>query len=217
MTNYAELRRVMVDTQVRPSDVTKFPVIEAMLHTPREAFVPDALRPTAYAEDLIDLGSGRCMVEPRTLAKILDALNILPSEDVLCVAAGLGYSTAVAAEMAQLVVGVESDETLAADAQTALSGADVDNAIIHHGDLTEGAAEHGPYDVILVEGGVQEVPQALMDQLKDGGRIACIFMDGALGSVQIGHKSGDRVNWRFAFNATAPMLSGFVKAKPFTL
>ncbi|SLN57021.1 Protein-L-isoaspartate O-methyltransferase [Falsiruegeria litorea R37] len=217
MTDFAARRRMMVDTQVRPSDVTKFPIIDAMLAVPRENFVPVAQREAAYAEDLIDLGAGRSLLEPRTLAKMLDGLNIGNDELVLDVAAAHGYSTAVTARMAELVVAVEEDETLAEEAQTILMETGADNAVVHVGPLTGGAADHGPYDVVIVQGGVEEVPQALIDQLKDGGRIGCIFIEGDLGTVRIGHKSGDRVTWRFAFNATAPVLPGFEKAPTFQL
>ena len=217
MTDFAERRRVMVDTQIRPSDVTKFPVIDAMLSVPRENFVPDVMRAVAYAEEMIELEPGRVIVEPRTLGKMLDMLDIQPTESMLLVGGGLGYSAAVAAHLAQLVVAVEDDETRAQDTLTALSDAGADNAIVHDAALTEGAAEHGPYDLILIEGGVEEVPAALLDQLKDGGRIASIFMAGALGEVRLGHKADGRITWRFAFNATAPVLPGFFKAKTFSL
>ena len=217
MTDFAARRLMMVDTQVRPSDVTKFPIIDAMLSVEREKFVPDAQQEAAYVGDLIDLGEGRCLLEPRTLAKILDVLNISNDEMVLDIAPGLGYSTAVAARMAELVVGVEDDETRASEAQTVLMETDVDNAIIHTGPLDQGAAEHGPYDVIMVQGGVEQLPDALLDQLKEHGRIACLFMEGELGTVRIGHKSGGRITWRYAFNASAPVLPAFCAECAFSL
>lgn len=217
MTGFAARRRTMVDTQIRPSDVTKFPIIDAMLTVPRESFVPDSQREAAYVERMIDLGNGRCMLEPRTLAKMLDALNIEGDEVVLDVAAGLGYSTAVAARMAQLVVAVEADEAMAAEAQSILTEAEADNAVVHVGPLEQGAAEHAPYDVIMVQGGVEQVPDGLLDQLKDHGRIACLFMEGDLGTVYIGRKAGGRVSWRSAFNAAAPVLAGFSAECAFSL
>lgn len=217
MTDFATRRRTMVDTQIRPSDVTKFPIIDAMLTVKRENFVPDGQREAAYAEGVIKLGNGRCMLEPRTLAKILDALNISNDEIVLDIAPALGYSTAVAARMAQLVVAVEEDESLAAEAQTILMEADADNAIVHTGPLEQGATEHGPYDVIMVQGGVEQVPDALIAQLKDRGRIACLFVEGQLGTVRIGHKTDGRVTWRQAFNANAPILKEFSTECAFSL
>ena len=217
MTDFAERRRMMVDTQVRPSDVTKYPIIEAMLAVPRESFVPDAQREAAYADQNIDLGDSRVLLEPRTLAKVLDALDIQNDELVLDVACGLGYSTAVAARVAQMVIGVEQNEDMGRDAQDQLAEAGADNAIVHVGALAEGAAEHGPYDVIMIQGGVEDVPSALLEQLRDGGRIAAVFMTGALGEVKIGHKTGGQVSWRFAFNAGAPVLPGVEKVREFAL
>ncbi|WP_323783776.1 protein-L-isoaspartate O-methyltransferase [Leisingera sp.] len=217
MPDFPERRRMMVDTQIRPSDVTKYPIIEAMLAVPREQFVPDAQREAAYADKNVKLGGARVLMEPRTLAKMLDAVDLQNDELVLDVACGLGYSTAVAARMAQMVIGVEEDADMAADAQELLSETGADNAIVHTGPLAEGAAEHGPYDVILVEGGVEALPAALLDQLKDGGRIAALMMTGALGELKIGYKSGTGISWRFAFNAGAPVLPGFAAARDFAL
>lgn len=217
MTDFAARRRMMVDTQIRPSDVTKYPIIDAMLSVPREIFVPDAQRDIAYAGEDLDLGGGRVLLEPRTLAKMLDMLDLGPDELVMDIGSGLGYPAAVVARLAQAVVAVEEDEAMAGEAQELLLEAGADNAVVHHGPLAEGAAEHGPYDVILVEGGVEELPEALLGQLKDGGRIACIFIDGALGEVRIGYKSGDSLSWRFEFNATAPVLPGFEKQQSFAL
>ena len=111
--------------------------------------------------------------------------------------------------MAEAVVAVEEDDDMARDAQEALMEAGADNVIMHEGPLSEGAAQHGPYDVIVHQGGVRELPQGLPDQLKDGGRIACLFVDGALGEVRIGRKSGGAISWRMAFNAGAPVLPGY--------
>ncbi|WP_299691246.1 protein-L-isoaspartate O-methyltransferase [uncultured Tateyamaria sp.] len=217
MTDFTARRTMMVDTQVRPSDVTKFPIIDAMLTVQREDFVPTALREAAYMGENLDLGAGRVMLEPRTLAKMLDALDINTDELVLDVGAGYGYSSAVIARMAEAVVALEEDESMATDAQDALMQAGADNVVTHTGPLAQGAPDHGPYDVIVVQGGVSEVPQALLDQLKDGGRIAALFVEGALGEVCIGYKSDNHVTWRRAFNAGAPVMNGFERHSTFQL
>ena len=217
MTDFAMRRTLMVDTQVRPSDVTKFPIIEAMLNVPREAFVPDNLREAAYVGENLALAPNRVMLDPRTLAKMLDALDISNDELVLDIGCGLGYSSAVIARMAEAVIAVEDDGTMAADAQSILIEQGADNVVVHHGPLTDGAAQHGPYDVIVIQGAVAHLPEGLSDQLKDGGRMACLFAEGALGVVRIGYKVDGRMNWRFAFNAGAPVLPGFEKHSAFTL
>lgn len=217
MSDYATRRRMMVDTQVRPSDVTKFPIIDAMLSVPREVFVPAGKREAAYVGENLALSDNRVMLEPRTLAKMLDAIDIGPGELVLDVGAGLGYSSAVIAHIAEAVVAVEEDETMASDAEANLAEEAVDNAAVVTGPLAEGAAQHGPYDAIVLQGAVEDIPAALSDQLKDGGRIVALFMDGALGLCRIGYKSEGRVTWRFAFNASAPILPGFERARSFAL
>jgi len=217
MTNFAARRTMMVDTQVRPNDVTKFPIIEAMLSVPRETFVPAARREAAYVGENIVIGAGRVILEARTLAKMLDALDIQPSDVVLDIGCGLGYSAAIIARLAEAVVAVEEDPALAAQAQVRLSDAGVDNAAVVEGALAAGAAKHGPYDAIVVGGAAEEVPAEILTQLRDGGRIGCLFMEGALGVCRIGHKIDGKLTWRFAFNASAPVLPGFKKRTGFTL
>lgn len=207
----------MVDTQVRPSDVTKFPIIDAMLFVPREAFVGEGQLEAAYAGDNLMVAPGRVILEPRSFAKLLDAVDVQPGEAVLDLGCGFGYSTAVVARLAEAVVAVEEDASMAADAQGRLSAHNIDNAAVIAGPLAAGAAKHGPYDVILIEGAVQEVPEALTAQLKDGGRIGAIFMEGSLGVAKIGHKGQHGVTWRYAFNASAPVLKGFEKTAAFVL
>lgn len=207
----------MVDSQVRPSDVTRYPIIEAMLTIPREVYVPQGAREAAYVGESLPLGPRRVILEPRTFAKLLDGLEVGPGDVVLDVGCGLGYSTAVLAWMADFVAGLEDDEARAEEAQSILSDQGVDNAAVVTGPLTEGVAKSGPYDVILIEGGIERLPDAIAEQLKEGGRIGAIFAEGALGVARIGVKIGGRVNWRYAFNAGAPVLPGYEKAAAFTL
>lgn len=217
MSEFAFRRTMMVDTQVRPSDVTKFPIIDAMLSVPREVYVPRDKVEAAYVGENVEIAPGRVILEARTLAKMLDALDIQPTDLVLDLGCGLGYSAAVMARLAGTVVAVEEDEGLAAEAQRVLSQEGVDNAVVMAGPLAAGAAKHGPYDVITIEGGVEVVPDAILAQLKDGGRIAAVFLDGALGTVRTGLKADGKVIWRFAFNAAAPLLAGFGRSRGFVL
>lgn len=173
---------MMVDTQVRPSDVTRFPIIEAMLHVPRESLVPESRREAAYLGENLFLAPGRVMLEPRTLAKFLEGLDVQPGERVLDLGTGLGYGAGVLARP-----GAEGAPTLA------------------------------PFDVILVEGAVETVPEAILAQLTEDGRIGAIFSEENLGIARIGRKEGGAVHWRYAFNAGAPVLPGFARAAAFVL
>lgn len=217
MPDFTARRTMMVDTQVRPSDVTKFPIIDAMLRIPREVFTPARLVEAAYMGINIDLGSGRVLLEPRTLAKMLDALEIGRGDLVLDIGCGTGYSSAVLAQLAQGVVAVEQDETLAEEAQAALLAVSCETVVLHTGPLADGAPAHAPYDVIMVQGAAEQFPDELAKQLRDGGRVACLFMEGALGVVRIGVKQGGKIAWRDSFNASAPVLPGFAKARAFSL
>jgi len=217
MTSFTQRRVTMVDTQVRPSDVTKYPIIEAMLAVPRELFVPASMRDVAYAGYNLPLGPDRVVLSPRTFAKMLDALDVGPHELVLDIGAGCGYSAAVLGQMAEAVVAVEEDAGFAAEAEAALNQAGADNVLVVKGRLTEGSLRHGPFDVIIIEGGIRHVPDIIGSQLKDGGRIACLFMRDELGTVFIGHKSGENVTWRFVFNASAPVLPGYDVSPEFLL
>jgi len=217
MIDYPTRRRAMVDGHVRPADVTKYPIIAAMLRIPREAFVPDGLRDLAYIGDHVQLGGGRVVLDPRILAKTLDALDIRPDELVLDVGVAMGYSAAVISTLAEAVVAVEEDATMAAEAQALLAGHHADNVAVIEAPLAQGAPDQGPYDVVIVEGGVETLPQSLLDQVKEGGRIAALFMEGDLGEMRIGYRTAGRIGWKFAFNADAPVLPGFAAERVFAL
>ena len=206
----------MVDTQVRPSDVTKFPIIAAMLSVQREDFVPDARREAAYAGVNIPLGDRRVVLEARSLAKMLDSLDVQPGERVLDLAAGLGYASAVLAALGANVVAVE-DAGLAPLARIRLGSGGCDDVKVVTAPLAVGAPEDGPYDAIIVQGAVEVMPEAILAQIKEGGRIGAIFMEGALGIARIGHKKDGAVAWRYVFNATAPVLPGFEARSEFIL
>ncbi|MEX0970322.1 MAG: methyltransferase domain-containing protein [Paracoccaceae bacterium] len=215
MTDFVAARKAMVDCQVRPSDVTSYPIIAAMLAVPREEFVPRAARETAYLGAHIPLAPGRVLLDARSFGKMLEALNIQPTEMVLDIGCGLGYSTALLARLAEFVVGVEADEAMAAEAEAILAAQSADNAVVVAGELAAGAAAHAPYDVIVLQGAYETMPQALVDQLKLGGRIAAIHAEGAYGTCRIGIKTSAGVSWRRAFDAAAPVLPGFAAAPAF--
>jgi protein-L-isoaspartate(D-aspartate) O-methyltransferase len=217
MKDFEARRRKMVDTQVRPSDVTKFNVIEAMLAVPRERFVPEAWTEAAYVGENIPLGPNRVLFEPRTIAKMLDFVDIQPTDIVLDVGCGLGYSAALAAALGEAVVAVEEDADMAREAERILADEGADGAVVIEGPLVDGAPKHGPYDVILIEGAVEELPPHFADQLSENGRIACLFLEGELGVVRTGLKADGRITWRSAFNAWAPVLPGFTRRRAFSL
>lgn len=217
MPDFATRRRFMVDTQVRPADVTKFPIIAALLDVPRERFVPGALVEAAYVDQNLPLAPGRVLLEPRTLAKMLDALAVGPGDLVLDLAPGTGYSSAVLARIAEAVVAVEPDAALAAEAEATLSALGVANVVVETRPAPEGAPAHGPYDALILQGGVEQLPEELVAQLKEGGRAVALFVDGPVGVVRLGIRTGGLLRWRDVFNATAPVLPGFARPRAFAL
>ncbi len=217
MPDFALRRTMMVDTQVRPSDVTKFPIIAAMLEVPRERFVPGALAEAAYVGENLPLAPGRVLLEPRTLAKMLDALDLGPSDLVLDVAPGTGYSSAVMARIAQAVVAVEPEADLAAEAEAALAAVGAVNVVVEAREAAAGAPEHGPYDALILQGGIEVLPETLTAQLKEGARAVALFVEGPVGTVRLGVKTRGALRWRDAFNALAPVLPGFARPRAFAL
>jgi len=217
VTDYKMRRKIMVDTQIRPSDVTKFPIIDAFLSVPREKFVPDGKREAAYIGENFQIGQSRVILDPRTLAKLLDALDIHNNELVLDIGSGLGYSSAIISLIAEVVIAVEDDSSLASESEEILSEIGVDNVVVQIGKLEDGAPEHGPYDVIILQGGVGDIPGSILNQLKNGGRIGAIFIEEGLGTAKIGVKLNNKITWRYSFNAAAPILMGFSKQKDFIL
>ncbi len=215
MTDFEAARVAMVDCQVRPSDVTSFPIIDAMLRIPRERFVPSALRSVCYAGAHVRLGEGRVLLDPRVFSKMLDAAEVGPEDLVLDLGCGLGYSTAVLARLCAAVVGVESDAAMTRQAGETLTALELDNAVVKEGELAAGDPAEGPYDVIFVNGGVETLPEALTGQLRDGGRLVAIFMEGEVGHCVVATRNGDVLERRRVFDATAPLLDGFRKAPEF--
>lgn len=217
MPNFAQRRTMMVDTQVRPNDVTKYPVIAAMLHSPREAFVPDARRDVAYSGENLNIAPGRVLLEPRTLAKMIDALDLQPDDLVLDLGCGYGYCAHVLSQIAQAVVAVEGDPTMASEAESRLGQNGADNVVVVQARAETGAPAQGPYDAILIEGAIEVLPDAIADQLNEGGRIVALWQQNGMGVAQLGRKNDGRIAWRYAFNAHAPVLPGFSRRTEFAL
>ena len=214
--DFVAQRVAMVDRQIRPSDISEPEIVEAMLAIPRESFAPRAHRAVAYADAPIPLAPGRAMLEPRTLAKMIDALEVRADALALVVGAGCGYSAALMARLAAAVVAVEEDATLAAQMTAQAAALDVDNLVVETAPLATGAPGSGPYDAILVEGGVAVEPTALLDQLKDGGRLAAIWVDGPMSWCRVWLRSGATISARRVFDASATLLPGFDSSPEFT-
>lgn len=213
--NHAIARRHMVDSQVRPDNVTDARLIAAMAATPRERFVPSDKQAVAYSELELKVSDGRCMLSPRDFAKLVDAADIKPDDAVLDVACGLGYSTAVLARLAETVVALESDQALAEAAEKELSEVGADNTVVLTGDVVAGSPDQGPFNVIVVEGALETEPSALKSQLADGGRLVYVARRGAVGEAVVVLRTGDHFGERVVFNSSAAVLPEFRGEKEF--
>lgn len=216
MIDFAEMRRAMVDAQVRANDVTDLRIVAAMLETPRERFVPAPLRNFAYIDDDLLVKEGtpaRYLMEPMVLAKLLQAAEIGPDALVLDVGAASGYSTAVLAKLAGQVVALEEDADLAGQGSSLLVELGLLNAAYVQGPLTVGWPSEAPYDVILLNGSVDSVPEALLAQLKPGGRLVAVVGHGRAGRASVFTNTTGGIGSRIVFDAAVPTLPGF-EARP---
>jgi protein-L-isoaspartate(D-aspartate) O-methyltransferase len=213
MTDFSTARRHMVDSQVRPSDVTDQRVISAMLDVPRERFVPPAATALAYLDQDLAVGAGRRLLKPMVLAKLLNAADLAATDRVLVVGCATGYSAAVAAGIVGQVVGLEEDASLVKAAQAALAG--LPNVSVVSGPLTTGWPHGGPYDVILFEGATEVEPQSFCSQLKDGGRLLCVMGTAPNAKAMLYRRSGSELGGRVIFDAAAALLPGFAKKREF--
>ena len=218
--DFSELRVKMVDGQVRTTDVTSLPLLDAMLAVPREAFVPDSRKALSYIDEniLISDRSGqgaRYLMKPSPFAKLVQLAEIGPNDKILDVGAGTGYSAAVLSRLAKSVVALESDASLADRATTTLSSLGYDNVSVVRGELMAGHKAGAPYDVIIVEGSVGELPEALPAQLAEGGRLVVVEGRGNAGVARIYLKSNGVATGRRVFNAAVKPLPGFETAPAF--
>jgi len=215
MDDLTQARINMVENQIRPNDVTDLRIQKAMLTIPRELFLPKTVSSLAYSEERLEVAPGRRVMEPRTLAKMIQAAEIKSTDLVLLVGVATGYAAAIAAQLAAAVVALEEDASLAESAAANFSRLNVDTIAVVTGPLVAGHAAQAPYDVILIDGGVEFMPDGLTDQLAQGGRLIAALVDGAVGTARIFERSGESVSSRYLFDATMPILPGFEKPREF--
>ena len=216
MTDHAAARRNMVSGQIRTNRVTDERLIEAMEEIPRERFVPHAKRGVAYVDEDVEIASGRYLMEPMVLARMVQEAGIAADDMVLDVGCGTGYAAAVMSRLAGTVIALDVDGSLAAEAEGALNAVGADNAIVVTGPLAEGYARQAPYDVILLGGAVDHLPQALADQLAEGGRIVGVLREaGGVGQATLWARHRGALSSRSLFEASLPPLPGIARPVQF--
>jgi protein-L-isoaspartate(D-aspartate) O-methyltransferase len=221
MVDFLQQRINMVESQVRPSDVTDRRIIRAMLELPREDFVPEAMRAMAYMDEAVEVAprrdgvAARYLLPPRTLAKLVQLADIDASARVLDVGPATGFSTALLAKLGARVVALEVDDALCATMKENLRRLGLANVSVMHGPLPTGAAGEGPFDAILLNGAVETVDSGLLDQLKDGGRMVGIQTSGFFGRANVWRRASDAFDIRPGFDVTAPPIPGFARPAGF--
>ena len=192
MYDFDQARREMVDCQIRTADVTNYSILKAFSRVAREKFVPDGASSIAYCETNIHLGEDRYLLEPRIFAKMLELLKVNSNDLILDIGCGFGYSSAIISEMAELVISLEEE-----------------------GKLSEGINYQEKVDALIIQGGVQTIPLKIKNQLKNGGRLVAIFINGFKGECRIGIKKENQIHWNHGFDAYVPLLKNFSKNEEF--
>ncbi len=216
MIDFSAARANMVDSQLRTNKVTDQQVIAGFESIPREAFLPEALRSVAYVDEDLAIGGGRYVMEPMVLARLIQAAAPEDKDIVLEIGAARGYGTAILAQIAATVVGLDADRELVSTANETLNTMGIDNAVAVCGDMAAGYAKQAPYDVILFSGAVSAIPDAVTAQLADGGRLVAVVQDaGGLGRGTLLQRTGDSISERQLFDASTPVLEGFERPSEF--
>lgn len=219
MSGFATARQKMVDGQVRPSDVTDLRIIDAMLEVPREAFVPERLRALAYLDLDLEVSEGtsakRYLIKPAVTAKMLHAAEIKDTDSVLVAGCATGYVAAVAAKLAKQVTATEGDSSLSTRAKDILAEVGAEGVLVRTALAADGEPANAPYDVIILNGATEIVPDRLYSQLRDGGRLVGVFaMSQPQRAMIVTRSHGDFGN-RALFDATAPVLPGLERVPSF--
>jgi protein-L-isoaspartate(D-aspartate) O-methyltransferase len=223
MTDAAQQRTNMVESQILTSDVTDRRILRAMGELPRERFVPADYAAVAYIDEAVPVedkprgDARRWLMAPRSFAKLLQLADIGEDARVLDVGTGTGYSAAVLGRIAKTVIALDCDEKLAAATRKNLAALGLDNVRVVEGPLADGCVDEGPYDAIVLGGSVSEPLATLLDQLKDGGRLVGIIGQAGLGKAVIWRRLGRSLDRWTAFDAAAPALPGFETARVFAL
>jgi len=215
MSAIANARQHMIDGQLRPNQVNSDHVIEAITAVCREKFIPKKLNGVAYLDNDIEVAPGRSIMAPMIFARLIEAAEVRDTDLVLDVGCATGYSSAVLGHLAEAVVALEEDEGLAGTAINILAAESCDNVAVVTGPLVKGLAAQGPYDLIFINGMVDRIPDALIDQIAEGGRLVCVINDNSVGRAVYVTQENGVAGKRHLFDATIPSFQSFREKKKF--
>jgi protein-L-isoaspartate(D-aspartate) O-methyltransferase len=222
LPDFAAARFHMIESQIRPNKVRDERVLVAMETVPREMFVPPTMTGIAYIDEDLQVAPGHFLLEPMILARLLQAAGIGVEDRVLDIGVATGYSTAVIAAIAKEVVALESEPVLQRRAVENLRALNIENASVQSGPLIEGWKPKAPYDVILINGGIEILPDALAKQLEEGGCLVTVMREYApahaahLGEARLYEKIRGKMSFRPLFDANVRLLPDFAAPKKFT-
>ncbi len=214
MTDFAIARARMIASQVRPNGITDGRIIQAMAALPREAFVPESRRSVAYVDEDIDIGAGRSLMEPMALAKLVQLAETEAGDNVLHVGCGTGYATALIASLCNTVIAIDEDQAFVDAARANIAHLAIANAKIHKAAHASGWSAAQPYDAILIDGRVPAVPQALFQQLRNGGRLVAVVGDNAVATATVFSRNDGAISSLPAFEASIARLPGVTVDRP---
>ncbi|MFZ5712424.1 MAG: protein-L-isoaspartate O-methyltransferase family protein [Bradyrhizobium sp.] len=218
MSGFSTARQKMVDGQVRTNDVTDRRVLDAMLTVPREAFVPAARQALSYLDLDLDVSEGaakRFLIKPALTGKLLQAAEIGEGDNVLVVGCATGYLAALSAKLARQITATECDSALAAKAKAAFTSLGLANIACRAAACPEGDPSAGPYDVIILNGAAEVLPEALLGQLKEGGRLVGVSAESKPPRAMLVTRTHGEFGHRTLFDAAAPVLPGLERAPAF--
>ncbi len=216
LPDFRKMRGAMIDSQLRPNGIVEPNLVAAIKYVPREMYVPADLSSLSYLDEALEVVPGRYLMSPLAGCLLMSALEVKPTERALIVGGTTGYSASILARLCAHVTLVEDDATLVRRASSAISKTGVSNVSVVEGPLAEGCGEGAPYDVLLIDGQVEHVPDALAAQVREGGRIATVLAErGAAPSVSVGRFAGGHIGWTRLLEAGGPALKGFERPRVF--
>ena len=214
MDTYLENKN-MIDGQVKPLSNIEPSILEALYNIDRKDYIPENFRDFSYSEKNVYIGNGRYLPKPAITAKLLSALEVETLETVLIIGSGTGYSAAITSKIAETVICIEEDQDLITFSESIAGSNSMNNIVFINSKLNKGYKDQGPYSCILIEGGIEEVPNIILDQIAEGGKLVTVITQNDTGSAIKYIRKNNQIISQFLFSIEAPTLKSFEKAKKF--